>query len=113
MRELPPLSQAVRRARQQHGWSQAELADRLAIPQSQVNDWELGLGLAPNPTQQLALVMLLPDFSRILAEEMATPGQQEHGLAALAAERRAQGCPPRSLRNWLWSVGSHGCERAG
>jgi transcriptional regulator with XRE-family HTH domain len=62
------LPRAIRNARRQHRWTQAELAQRLGVSQSTISFWERGIE-TPSLEHQVQLVTLLPEIFEQLAEK--------------------------------------------
>ena len=62
------LPEAIRQARIQRSWTQAELAGRLQVSQSTISFWERGIE-SPSLIHQVQLVSLMPEIFEQLARQ--------------------------------------------
>ncbi len=64
------LPKAIRTARENRGWTQAELAEKMEVTQSTISFWERGVE-TPTLENQVRLATLIPDIFDLLAEQEA------------------------------------------
>lgn len=62
------LPGAIRQARHQREWTQAELAGRMGVSQSTISFWERGIE-SPSLIHQVQLVTLMPEIFEQLARQ--------------------------------------------
>jgi transcriptional regulator with XRE-family HTH domain len=60
------LSRAIREARESHGWTQIELANKLTVSQGTISFWERGIEM-PTISHLVALVQVMPELFEYLA----------------------------------------------
>ena len=65
------LANAIQSARRSHGWSQAELAERVGVSQSAISFWENGVE-TPVVVHQVRLIELMPEILHALASQELT-----------------------------------------
>lgn len=64
------LPKAIRKARRNRRWTQAELAQRLNVSQGTISFWERGVE-SPSLEHQIQLVTLMPEIFAQLADQEA------------------------------------------
>jgi transcriptional regulator with XRE-family HTH domain len=65
------LPRAIRQAREQRGWTQTMLAERLGISQAAVSFWERGIE-TPSVENQVQLVTVLPEIFEEMSQQVTS-----------------------------------------
>lgn len=87
------LPGAIRRAREQRGWTQVELARRLGVSQGAISFWERGIE-TPSMDHQVQLVTVLPEIFEDMSQQMTGILSRLYRLerAIHAGQCRCSGC---------------------